>query len=104
MDKKVAKLLCADCKTENTNNVVFSGEELEEKEFGVVHTWYVDAPSAMFSGQKAGIHYEILALDSLEELGIEDDDENPNKDALETIEMYQPYYDDDSLETWIRIW
>ena len=101
---KIAKLLCGDCSTENVSNVIASGEEIDEKEFGVVHTWYVDAPSAMLSGEKAGIHWEVLAISSLDELEIEDEDGNPNKEALNKIEMYEPYYDDDNLETWYRIW
>ena len=60
--KEFNKVILGDCKQED-DIVIASGEET--KEYGFLHTWYIDAPSASFSGTKAGVRWEIIAVDKI---------------------------------------
>lgn len=98
--------------------VVASGKE--QKEYGFVHTWYVDAPSAMFSGEQAGVHWEIIAVDKISEMieevnpddygyGKKDDDYKAMIKFIKKLKdsvcdgklIFNP---ENEMESYIRIW
>lgn len=114
--KEFNKVILGDCKQEN-DIVVASGEET--KEYGFLHTWYIDAPSAMFSGTQVGVRWEIIAVDSISEIiTIDPDDYEDGEDDEEYKEMGKFIKEledsccdgelimnpENELETYSRIW
>ena len=114
--KDFKKMTFGDCSQEN-NIVVASGEET--KEYGFLHTWYVDAPSASFSGGKAGVRWEIIAVDKISEIiTIDPEDYEDGKDDEEYKEMEKfieeledsvcdgelIFNPENELESYSRIW
>lgn len=115
--KEFNKVILGDCKQED-DIVIASGEET--KEYGFLHTWYIDAPSASFSGTQAGVRWEIIAVDKISEMieevdpedyedGEDDEDYKEMKKFIKELEdsvcdgelIFNP---ENELESYSRIW
>ena len=72
-------------------------------EVGILHTWFVDAPSAMFSGQEVGTRWEILVMTEDEAThlldGYDDFEANGDKALNFTAALAVG-----ETEMWFRIW
>jgi hypothetical protein len=114
--KDFDKMVLGDYSQEN-DIVVASGKET--KEYGFVHTWYVDASSAIFSGEKPGVRWEIIAVDKISEIiTINPDDYENGEDDEEYKEMEKfikgledsvcdgelIFNPENEMECYIRIW
>ena len=58
-------------KADGCAKVLASGDE-SDCEYGFIHTWYIDGPGASFGGTKAGVHWEIVACNSISEMNLND--------------------------------
>ena len=114
--KEFKQMVLGDCSQEN-DIIIASGEET--KKYGFLHTWYIDAPSAMFSGEQPGVRWEIIAVDSISEIitidpddyedGEDDEDYKEMVDFIKQLEnsvfdgelIFNP---EDEMETYARIW
>ena len=79
--KEAKKMLFGDCSTESTEDkciVLASGDEV--KEYGFLHTWYVDGAAASFGRTKAGVRWEIIGVDSVTDM-VEMPDHNDYEDG-----------------------
>lgn len=78
--------ICGDCRQDDESIVVASGSQT--KNFGFLHTWYIDGAAASFGGTKAGVLWEIIAVDKISEIiTIDPDDYEDGKDDEEYKEM-----------------
>lgn len=84
--------------SDGLSDIVAKGDDFE-KEIGILHSWYVDAPSASFSNISAGTHWEIIVGDNLEDMDL-------SEEVIEEMDAGTGalYNDYDNMETWYRIW
>lgn len=108
--------ICGDCRQDDESIVVASGSQT--KNFGFLHTWYIDGAAASFGGTKAGVYWEVIAVDKIEEIvsvdpddyddGENDDDYkemvsfiNELEESYCGLEVFNPK---NELEAYTRIW
>jgi len=72
-------------------------------EAGILHTWFVDAISAMFSGQKEGFKWEILVMTEDEAMHLLDGYDDCELNGDKPLEFMTALAVGET-EVWYRIW